>query len=121
WKHPTRGWISPAQFIPVAEHSDLILGLGDWALATACRQLQSWSGRARDLRLAVNVSARQFLSSGFTDAVARVLSSTGVDPSRLELEITEGVLVDDREEAVAILDRLNALGVQIAVDDFGTG
>jgi diguanylate cyclase (GGDEF)-like protein/PAS domain S-box-containing protein len=121
WKHPVRGWISPAQFIPVAEHSDLILGLGDWALATACRQVQSWGGKARDLRLAVNVSARQFLSSGFADAVARVLSSTGMDPSQLELEITEGVLVDDRKEAVAILERLNALGVQIAVDDFGTG
>jgi diguanylate cyclase (GGDEF)-like protein/PAS domain S-box-containing protein len=121
WKHPERGWIPPGTFIPIAEHSDLIYGLGDWALATACRQLREWGVDAGSIRLAVNVSARQFRSSGFTEAVGRVLRFSGLDPARLELELTESVLVQDQDEGVEILKRLKDLGVQIAIDDFGTG
>jgi diguanylate cyclase (GGDEF)-like protein len=123
WHHPERGLISPAQFIPIAEESDLIQSLGEWALFTACRQLSEWdaSGHPAPPRVAVNVSARQFHSPGFTDVVARALRERRIDPSRLELELTESVLIDNREEAVAVLGQLKAFGVQIAVDDFGTG
>jgi diguanylate cyclase (GGDEF)-like protein len=122
WRHPERGSISPAQFIPIAEESDLIHPLGEWALLAACRQLAEWDAGGRQApRVAVNVSARQFRSPGFAEMVGRVLREQRIRPSRLELELTEGVLIDDHEEAVAILGRLKALGVQIAVDDFGTG
>jgi len=121
WKHPERGWIPPGTFIPIAEHSDLIFGLGDWALATACGQLRDWGMPAESIRLAVNVSPRQFRSSGFTEVVGRVLRASGVDPSRLELELTESVLIQDQDEGVKILKRLKDVGVQIAIDDFGTG
>ena len=116
WRHPQRGPISPAQFIPIAEESDLIASLGEWVLAESCRLAQAWSAPAR---VAVNVSARQFRSPGFPDLVARTLRRVGLAPQRLELELTEGVLVDD--EAIALLAGLKSLGVQIAVDDFGTG
>jgi diguanylate cyclase (GGDEF)-like protein/PAS domain S-box-containing protein len=119
WRHPLRGWIPPGQFIPIAEESDLINVLGEWALGEACRQLAAWGDGAP--RIAVNVSARQFSSAGFVDAVARALREHRVAPERLEIELTESVLIEDRDAAVSILDRLKALGVQIAVDDFGTG
>src|SRR5712664_4181855 len=122
WHHPERGPIPPAQFIPIAEESDLICSLGEWALVTACRQLFEWDAGGHPApRVGVNVSARQFHSPGFADMVARSLRERRINPSRLELELTEGVLIDDREEAVAVLGELKALGVQIAVDDFGTG
>jgi diguanylate cyclase (GGDEF)-like protein len=122
WHHPERGSISPAQFIPIAEESDLIHPLGEWALLAACRQLADWDAGGRQApRVAVNVSARQFRSPGFAEMVGRVLREQRIRPSRLELELTEGVLIDDREEAAAILGHLKRLGVQIAVDDFGTG
>src|SRR5437879_5671907 len=122
WHHPERGLISPAQFIPIAEESDLISSLGEWALVTACRQLFEWDASGHPApRVGVNVSARQFHSPGFADLVARSLRERRISPSRLELELTEGVLIDDREEAVAVLGQLKELGVQIAVDDFGTG
>jgi len=122
WHHPERGLISPAQFIPIAEESDLIQSLGEWALSTACRQLSEWDAHGHPApRVAVNVSARQFRSPGFADMVARSLRERRIDPSRLELELTESVLIDNREEAVAVLGQLKTLGAQIAVDDFGTG
>jgi diguanylate cyclase (GGDEF)-like protein len=122
WHHPERGSISPAQFIPIAEESDLIQSLGEWALSTACRQLSEWDANGHPApRVAVNVSARQFRSPGFVDMVARALRERRINPSRLELELTESVLIDNREEAVAVLGQLKTLGVQIAVDDFGTG
>src|SRR6267378_1410718 len=122
WQHRERGWIPPVQFIPVAEDCDLIHPLGEFALVEGCRQVGLWdkAGLA-ELRLAVNVSAQQFRSSGFVEAVTRALRTTDLEPDRLELELTESVLVDNREEAILILKRLKALGVQIAVDDFGTG
>ena len=122
WHHPERGSISPAQFIPIAEESDLIQSLGEWALSTACLQLSEWDANGHPApRVAVNVSARQFRSPGFVDMVARSLRERRINPSRLELELTESVLIDNREEAVAVLGQLKTLGVQIAVDDFGTG
>src|SRR5437879_6110873 len=122
WHHPERGLISPAQFIPMAEESDLISSLGEWALVTACRQLFEWDASGHPApRVGVNVSARQFHSPGFADLVARSLRERRISPSRLELELTEGVLIDDREEAVAVLGQLKELGVQIAVDVCGSG
>jgi diguanylate cyclase (GGDEF)-like protein/PAS domain S-box-containing protein len=119
WTHPQRGPVPPGQFIPIAEQSDLIVSLGEWALQEGCRQLARWNNPA--LRMAVNVSPRQFRSAGFVEAVARALSAHGIPGERLELELTEGVLIEDREQAVAILERLKRTGVKIAIDDFGTG
>lgn len=121
WRHPQRGPVSPAVFIPIAEQSNLIQELGIWALMEGCRQLADWHRRGHRVRLAVNVSARQFRSKGFVEAVGRALQVCQLDPSFLELELTESVLIEDRERAIAILTELKKLGVQIAVDDFGTG
>src|SRR3989442_16013357 len=116
WHHPERGPIPPAQFIPIAEESDLIQSLGEWALFTACRQLFEWDAGGHPApRVGVNVSARAVHSPGFADMAARSLRERRINPSRLELELTEGVLIDDREEAVAVLGQLKALGVQISV------
>src|SRR6266852_7376299 len=122
WNHPQRGWIPPGQFIPVAEDSDLIHPLGEFALAESCRQIRVWGEAAlAALRLAVNVSAQQFRSPGFVHAVERALRASKLEPHTLELELTEGVLVESRDRTVAVLAGLKGLGVQIAVDDFGTG
>ena len=122
WNHRGRGWIPPGQFIPIAEDSDLIHPLGEFALTEGCRRIRAWSDAGfASLRLAVNVSAQQFRSAGFVEAVGRALRSAELEPACLELELTESVLVENREEAADILKRLKALGVQIAVDDFGTG
>ncbi|TMG78161.1 MAG: EAL domain-containing protein [Betaproteobacteria bacterium] len=122
WNHRGRGWIPPGQFIPIAEDSDLIHPLGEFALTEGCRRIRAWSDAGfASLRLAVNVSAQQFRSPGFVEAVGRALRAAELEPALLELELTEGVLVENREEAADILKRLKTLGVQIAVDDFGTG
>ncbi len=122
WNHRGRGWISPGQFIPIAEDSDLIHPLGEFALTEGCRRIRAWNDAGfASLRLAVNVSAQQFRSPGFVEAVGRALRASELEPALLELELTESVLVENREEAADILKRLKALGVQIAVDDFGTG
>ncbi len=122
WNHAQRGWIPPGQFVPVAEDSDLIHPLGEFALAESCRQIRVWGGAgSAELRLAVNVSARQFHNPGFVRAVERALRASGLEPRNLELELTEGVLVESRDRTVAVLRGLKELGVQIAVDDFGMG
>jgi diguanylate cyclase (GGDEF)-like protein/PAS domain S-box-containing protein len=121
WRHPERGLVSPAVFIPIAEEADLIQGLGIWALMEGCRQLADWQRRGHRVRLAVNVSARQFRSEGFVEAVGRALRVHELDPALLELELTESVLIEDRDKAISILSALKRLGVHIAVDDFGTG
>ncbi len=122
WNHAQRGSIPPGQFIPVAEDSDLIHPLGAFALAESCRQIRVWGDAgSAELRLAVNVSARQFRSPGFVNTVERALRASGLAPRNLELELTEGVLVESRDRTVAVLKGLKELGVQIAVDDFGTG
>src|SRR5213082_1264850 len=122
WNHAQRGSISPGQFIPVAEDSDLIHPLGAFALAESCRQIRVWGDAgSAELRLAVNVSARQFRSPGFVNTVERALRASGLAPRNLELELTEGVLVESRDRTVTVLKGLKELGVQIAVDDFGMG
>lgn len=117
WTHPTRGNVSPAEFIPVAEHSGLIIPLGEWVLRRACLDGLAWPG----LTVAVNVSPLQFRRADFVDTVERILADTGFDAARLELEITESTLIGNVDSADAAMRRLKALGVRLALDDFGTG
>jgi diguanylate cyclase (GGDEF)-like protein len=118
WRHPERGMISPAEFIPIAEDSGLINQLGQWVLNTACAEAAKWPD---DVRVAVNVSPVQFRSQTLALNVAAALSAHGLAASRLELEITEAVLIRDVEAALDVLHQLRRLGVRIALDDFGTG
>jgi diguanylate cyclase (GGDEF)-like protein len=118
WRHPHRGMISPAEFIPIAEETGLINELGDWVLRTACAEAASWPSPTM---LAVNVSPVQFASQTLALRVAGALAASGLPASRLELEITETVLIRDDEAALAILHQLRSIGVRIALDDFGTG
>jgi diguanylate cyclase (GGDEF)-like protein len=118
WRHPVRGMISPADFIPVAEETGLIEEIGLWVLRTACAEAAGWPA---NVRIAVNVSPIQFKSGSLSLKVAAVLAETGLDPRRLELEITEAVLIADDDAALVTLNQLRALGVHIALDDFGTG
>ncbi|MGV2878210.1 putative bifunctional diguanylate cyclase/phosphodiesterase [Pantoea vagans] len=117
WHHPTRGLIAPGEFIAIAEETGLIIPLGEWVLAEACATQQ----RFPDLLVAVNVSPVQFRSTGFVDHVMTIVSQHGGDPKRLELEITEGVLIEDEREAREIIVSLREAGFRIALDDFGTG
>jgi len=122
WRHPTRGMIPPAQFVPIAEESGLIVPIGQWVLVQACRQARAWKDAGLPpVRMAVNVSAAEFMAKDFLSGVRAALISTGVDPHNLELELTETVLMRDAESAVRILHALKAIGVQLAVDDFGIG
>jgi diguanylate cyclase (GGDEF)-like protein/PAS domain S-box-containing protein len=118
WRHPERGMVSPAEFIPVAEDTGLIVELGEWVLRTACAEVASWPGH---VRLAVNVSPVQLKCPTLALRIASALAASGLPASRLELEITEAVLIHDDEAALAILHELRAIGVRIALDDFGTG
>jgi EAL domain-containing protein (putative c-di-GMP-specific phosphodiesterase class I) len=117
WQNPQRGDVPPAVFIPVAEETGLILAIGEWVLRTACAQAAAWPL----LRIAVNLSPTQFHQPGLAGLIGRILRETGLEPSRLELEITEGVLMANTEEALASMRALKRLGVRIALDDFGTG
>lgn len=117
WHHPTRGLIAPAEFIAIAEETGLIIPLGEWVLAEACVTQQ----RFPELLVAVNVSPVQFRSTGFVERVMAIVSQSGGDPKRLELEITEGVLIEDERAARAIIVALRDAGFRIALDDFGTG
>jgi len=123
WQHPQRGLVSPAEFIPLAEETGLILPLGYWVLKTACAQLAAWAVRADrvHLTLAVNVSIRQFRHPDFVDQVLAVLELTGADPLKLKLELTESLLVDDVEDTIAKMTALKGRGVSFSLDDFGTG
>jgi diguanylate cyclase len=118
WRHADRGEIPPSVFIPIAEESGIILQIGDWVLRTACQEAVKWKD---DLTVAVNVSAVQLHTANFSANVHEILLQTGLQPSRLELEITETALVRDLNRALATLRQLKALGVRIAMDDFGTG
>jgi predicted signal transduction protein with EAL and GGDEF domain len=118
WYHPERGLVSPAEFIPVAEDTGLITPLGDWIIEQACRQAATWP---KNLNIAVNLSPAQFQRGGLVESVTRALKVTGLAPSRLELEITESVLLEDDEATFSTLHKLRRLGVRIAMDDFGTG
>jgi diguanylate cyclase (GGDEF)-like protein/PAS domain S-box-containing protein len=118
WRHPERGMVPPAEFIPVAEDTGLIVELGEWVLRTACAEAASWPAH---VRLAVNVSPVQLKCQTLALKIAGALAASGLGPNRLELEITEAVLIRDDETALAILHQLRAIGVRIALDDFGTG
>jgi EAL domain-containing protein (putative c-di-GMP-specific phosphodiesterase class I) len=118
WIHPVRGFVSPGEFIPLAEEGGLIVEIGEWILRESCREAASWK---KPLQIAVNLSPVQFLHGDLVSLVHSILLETGLTPGRLELEITEGVLIRDFERSLALLRRLKALGVRIAMDDFGTG
>ncbi|MFZ6749694.1 EAL domain-containing protein [Undibacterium sp. Ren11W] len=122
WRHPVLGLISPVQFIPLAESSGLIVGIGEWVLRSACAQLQEWQARGYRLpHLAINLSAIQIHHESLLATVTSILADTGLDPRCLELEITEGCLMNKTDEVVATLSALSQLGLQISIDDFGTG
>ncbi|MFA6972431.1 MAG: EAL domain-containing protein [Gallionella sp.] len=123
WIHPEYGTVLPAQFIPIAEESGLILAIGQWVLETACDQLKKWQDEptTRDLILAVNVSARQFYQPDFVSQVQDVIRRHAINPTRLKLELTEGMLLENIEETIATMNALKEIGVRFSLDDFGTG
>jgi diguanylate cyclase (GGDEF)-like protein len=123
WRHPLRGLVPPFEFIPAAEESDLIIHIGQWVLRTACQQLAVWQGTAHGaaLKLAVNVSARQFRQPNFVAEVTAVLQDTGAPAHQLKLELTESLVLDDVADTITKMKELKVLGVQFSVDDFGTG
>lgn len=123
WQHPQRGLVMPAQFIQFAEDSGLILAIGEWVLASACRQLLLWAQHpeTKHLTLSVNVSPRQYLQSNFVEQVTQLIKTTSIDPTRLKLELTESILVDNVEEIISKMMALSAMGVGFSLDDFGTG
>jgi diguanylate cyclase (GGDEF)-like protein len=123
WEHPVRGWVSPADFIAVAEHTGLILPIGEWVLAEACRQGRAWYDEIGEHApsVSVNLSPRQFQQPDLVERVTRILAETRLPARYLKLEITEGVAMADAELAVATLWALRGLGIQLAIDDFGTG
>jgi EAL domain-containing protein (putative c-di-GMP-specific phosphodiesterase class I) len=124
WVHPVRGMVSPAQFIPFAEESSLILDIGHWVLDEACRQIAVWSHQehTRDLVLAVNISARQFKQPDFVEQVAAMIRKHGIQASRLKLELTESIALEELDVIIAKMHALrNRLGISLSLDDFGTG
>ncbi|MFZ0087177.1 MAG: EAL domain-containing protein [Candidatus Acidiferrales bacterium] len=122
WTHPTRGSVSPADFIPVAEDCGLILPIGQWVLREACQQARAWLDAGLPLgTMAVNISSMEFRDDDFLEGVFTALTDTGLEPCALELELTESVLMKRAESAASVLQTLRARGIQIAVDDFGTG
>ncbi len=122
WHHPTRGMVSPGEFIPLAEQTGQIVPLGLWILKQACTEMADFNAhRERALRVAVNVSSLQFVRDGFLDDVRRMLNETGLPPQLLELEVTESVLLDGAKPVIELMETLKTLGVRVALDDFGTG
>ena len=123
WIHPDRGLVSPAEFIPLAEESGLILPIGLWVLDTACAQLARWQNNphSRHLTLSVNVSVKQFRQADFVAQVQAALHKHAINPALLKLELTESLLLTDIEETITTMDRLNAIGIKFSLDDFGTG
>jgi EAL domain-containing protein (putative c-di-GMP-specific phosphodiesterase class I) len=124
WEHPDRGWLPPAEFIPVAEETGMILLIGEWVLGEALAQLQRWRHEvpgASELSIAVNLSTRQLRDTQFVQVVAETLDRTGIDPGAVHLEVTESMVMGDVELAVRNLVSLRALGVRLSIDDFGTG
>ena len=118
WRHPKRGFVSPADFIPLAEELGLITPIGEWVIQTACRDAANWPD---GLSVAVNVSAVQFRSANLCDRVSEALVTSGLEPGRLELEITEGVLIGDHAAVLGELNQIREMGVRVSMDDFGTG
>lgn len=124
WDHPRLGIVSPNTFIPIAEETGLIIGLGEWVLEKACKQLQQWQEshpKASGIKLNVNLSAKQFLQKDLDQFVHNTLKNTGLDPSLLKLEITESAIMEGGKETIELLGRLQKVGIKLAIDDFGTG
>ena len=123
WQHPARGFISPSEFIPVAEDTGMIMSIGRWVLREACRQMNVWQAAFPQLSLtiSVNISGQQFIQPDLIEQIEQILQITGFDANRLKLEITESVLIANAQEITLILEQLKALGVKFAIDDFGTG
>jgi diguanylate cyclase (GGDEF)-like protein/PAS domain S-box-containing protein len=122
WRNPERGVISPTEFIPLAEETGLIVPIGEWVLRTACAQARQWQHETRRaVRIAVNLSAKQFKDENLSQMVLSALQETGLDPRLLELELTEGTLMDDAKATLATLEQLRRIGIHLSIDDFGTG
>jgi diguanylate cyclase (GGDEF)-like protein len=123
WIHPVRGLVSPVQFIPLAEESGLILPIGTWVLETACAQIKEWEKKpsTRELKLAVNVSARQFRQTDFVAMTRSIIEQSGIDPRYLKLEMTESMVIDNVADTIEKMHQLKALGLTFSMDDFGTG
>ena len=123
WNHPQRGWVSPAQFISLAEETDLILSIGHWVLLQSCLTLVHWARHpaTNHLKLAVNVSARQFRQDDFVEQVHKILQESGANPNLLKLEITESLIMDNLDDTIAKMHAIKLLGVGFSIDDFGTG
>ncbi|MEI6045334.1 MAG: EAL domain-containing protein [Chloroflexota bacterium] len=122
WNHPDWGLVSPVRFIPIAEETGLIIPIGEWVLRTACAKAKAWQEAGfPSLRMAVNLSARQFTQSDLSQKVVSILAETGLAPQYLELELTESLVIQDATATIATLNKLKALGISIAIDDFGTG
>jgi len=122
WNHPERGLVPPGEFIPLLEENNLIIPVGEWVLRTACAQCRTWQDAGLPaLRMAVNLSARQFRQDNLVEMIDSILRETGISPKLLELELTEGLLMENTSETSMILGQLKSRGVQVAIDDFGTG
>ncbi len=123
WPHETRGMVFPNDFIPVAEKTRMIIGIGDWAIRQACRQMRQWidQGLPDDIRVSVNVSAIEFAEDNFNEKVFNIIKEEGVSAKNLEIELTETTVVNDTEKSAAVIDELRYRGVTVALDDFGTG
>jgi diguanylate cyclase (GGDEF)-like protein/PAS domain S-box-containing protein len=124
WQHPERGFISPIDFVSVAEETGLIIPIGEWVLEEACRQVKRWQEQFPTyppLQISVNISGKQLMKSALIEQVSRVLKETGVEPRSLKLEITESIMMENIETAISVLNQLRALGVELSIDDFGTG
>jgi diguanylate cyclase len=122
WSQPEMGIISPMDFIPLAEETGLIVPIGEWVLRQACEQSVTWQQQGfSPIRVSVNLSVRQFLRNNFIENVERLLKETGMDPTRLELELTESIAMHNEDYVISKLKALRSIGIQIAIDDFGTG
>lgn len=123
WETAEHGLISPAQFIPLAEETGLIVPIGLWVLKTACEQIRFWSGNpaTRGLQLAVNVSACQFRQADFVEQVQQVINAAGIDPTCLKIELTESLVLDNMGDSIPKMQALKAIGIGLSMDDFGTG
>jgi EAL domain-containing protein (putative c-di-GMP-specific phosphodiesterase class I) len=122
WRHPERGMVSPALFIPTAEACSLITPIGDWVLKQACAQAQAWREQGLpELTISVNVAAEQFISGKLAQKVGAAMAAHGVDPRQLKIEITESMVMQDAELGIAVMRELVGLGLRVSLDDFGTG
>lgn len=122
WNHPEKGFISPSEFIPLAEKTGLIIDIGDWVLSEACRQNKEWQDKGyKPITVSVNLSAKQFYQRNLVEKIHDILDETGLEPSYLELEITERMAMSNEEEILETLHALRRLGVLVSIDDFGTG